>query len=329
MGAFYTNITLHGPDQEQVIQCLIQMKRTAYVSPTVGGYTVVYDEETENQDDADLMGLASQLSRALECPALAALVHDSDIFAYWLFKTGTLMDEYDSAPGYSNTSRYPARPNSWTGISYSRAAHQLMEECGVEYVFLEYEGGHLIDRAGQEPGKFIRWMLPLRRDPYAERVVAITPRGSWRKDTIAVLPSPRCRWISINETGEGTISYDKIILTGPNVAETMEQYEQQGYRLEKTQMPGGIVEAELKGDNVIDVKTENVRSFSIWLHPAMIDFSHPLTVTVDGRRDGYRVRASLVDALRSYKRRKDWGLIYHAELVIEGRGAPRRASSPD
>jgi hypothetical protein len=109
MGAFYTNITLHGPDQEQVIQCLTQMKRTAYVSPTVDGYTVVYDEETENQDDADLMGLASQLSRALDCPAFAALVHDSDIFAYWLFQEGTLLDEYDSAPGYLQGFAGPAR----------------------------------------------------------------------------------------------------------------------------------------------------------------------------------------------------------------------------
>jgi hypothetical protein len=100
MGAFYTNITLRGPDREQVAQCLKQMKRTAYVSPTTDGFTVVYDKETETQDDADLMGLASQLSAAFECPALAVLVHDSDIFAYWLFEEGTLADEYNSAPGY-------------------------------------------------------------------------------------------------------------------------------------------------------------------------------------------------------------------------------------
>jgi hypothetical protein len=100
MGASYTNITLHGPDQEQVVQCLTQMHRTAYVSPTVDNYTVVYDRETEDQDAAHLIGLASQLSTAFECPALAVLVHDSDILAYWLFEEGTLADEYDSAPGY-------------------------------------------------------------------------------------------------------------------------------------------------------------------------------------------------------------------------------------
>jgi hypothetical protein len=100
MGTSYTNITLRGPDRDQVAQCLKQMKRTAYVSPTTDGYTVVYDKANDNQDDADLMGLASQLSAAFECPALAVLVHDSDILAYWLFDEGTLADEYNSAPGY-------------------------------------------------------------------------------------------------------------------------------------------------------------------------------------------------------------------------------------
>ncbi len=224
---------------------------------------------------------------------------------------------YDSAPGYSNTSRFPARPNTWTGISYSRAAHQLMKEYGVEHVFHEFEGGHLIDRAGQEPAKFFQWMLPLKRDPYARKVVAITPRGSWHKTWIPTLPSPHYRWISINQIGPGTIDYDKIVLTGPEVAETMEQYKQQGYKLEKIPMPGGMVEAELKPDNRIKVKTQNVRSFSLWLHPAMVDFSRPIRLTVDNKVRSYRVQAGLVDALRSYKRRNDWGLIYYAELLIK------------
>ena len=128
MGAFYTNITLRGPDREQVAQCLKQMKRTAYVSPTADGFTVVYDKETENQDDADLMGLASQLSAAFECPALAVLVHDSDVLAYWLFEEGTLADEYNSAPGYFEglARTHPAGGNP-EKLCAAFAAHDAVE----------------------------------------------------------------------------------------------------------------------------------------------------------------------------------------------------------
>ena len=128
MGASYTNITLRGPNRDQIAQCLKQMKRTAYVSPTTDGFTVVFDEETENQDDADLMGLASQLSAAFECPALAVLVHDSDILAYWLFDEGTLADEYKSAPGYLDglARTHPAGGNP-EKLCAAFAAHDAVE----------------------------------------------------------------------------------------------------------------------------------------------------------------------------------------------------------
>ena len=230
---------------------------------------------------------------------------------------------YDSAPGYTNTSRYPARPSNWSGISYARAADQLMNKYGVEHVFHEFEGGHLMDKAGREPEKFFQWMLPLKRNPYAKKVVVVTPRGSWHKPFIVTNPSPHSRWVSINQTAEGLIDYDKIVLTGDQVAETMEQFYAQGYRLETIQMPGSIVEAEIIGENTIHVKTQNVQSLSLWLHPAMVDFSRPVTVIVDGRKKSYHVQASLVDALRSYKRRQDWGLIYYAELPIDCQNASR------
>jgi Tol biopolymer transport system component len=82
MGLFYTNITLYGPNQQQVTQYLKTLGRAAYVSPTVDGFTVVYDKQTEDQDERELIDLACGLSRAFQCPALAALVHDSDVFAY-------------------------------------------------------------------------------------------------------------------------------------------------------------------------------------------------------------------------------------------------------
>lgn len=224
---------------------------------------------------------------------------------------------YDSAPGYSNVKTLPARPQNWTGVSFARAAHQLMTDYGIENVYNEFPGGHLIEKSGPEPGKFIQWMLPLKRDPYYKKVVAISPRGSWLTDFLLVQPSPHSRWVTINKTDSGNIDYDKIVLTGPRVAENMQQFQQQGYKLEKIPMPGGRVEAVLKKNNVIECQTENVLSFSLWLHPQMVVFDKPIIVIVNGNKKNYSVKASLIDALRSYQRRKDWGLIYHAEIVID------------
>jgi hypothetical protein len=107
MGAFYTNVMLCGPKQKEVAQFMTQANRLAYVSPTVGKFTVVYDQETENQDETTVLALASQLSEAFECAVLAVLVHDSDIFAYWLFEEGELIDKYNSMPGYFENLELP------------------------------------------------------------------------------------------------------------------------------------------------------------------------------------------------------------------------------
>lgn len=100
MGNFYTNVTLRGSDQDSIAGYMTEQKRNAYVSPTVNGFTVVYDEECESQETSILEGLASNLSKRFGCPALAVLNHDDDILWYKLFEAGELTDEYDSFPDY-------------------------------------------------------------------------------------------------------------------------------------------------------------------------------------------------------------------------------------
>jgi hypothetical protein len=99
--------------------------------------------------------------------------------------------------------------------------------------------------------------------------------------------------------------------------EPPENWHKQKWALTETMVTGGLVDARYDGNNVFDVTTQNVRRFSLWLHPRMVDFSKPVTVTVNGRPTTHKVAPSLLDALRSYERRNDWGLIYHGELVIE------------
>ncbi|MFC1834666.1 hypothetical protein ACFL2Q_08025 [Thermodesulfobacteriota bacterium] len=100
MGSFYTNITVKGPGQQQLLDYLNGAGRKSYVSPPSGDLSVVYDEESEEQDIHILAELASDLSKSLSCKALTLMNHDDDILWYQMYDSGTLVDEYDSNPAY-------------------------------------------------------------------------------------------------------------------------------------------------------------------------------------------------------------------------------------
>lgn len=98
MGNFYTNYTLRGPSRQSVIAALAG--RSAIVSPAQNGCVVVYDEESEEQNEEIIAELAVRLSGELQCPLLAVYNHDDSILWYGLYVSGELIDDYNSAPGY-------------------------------------------------------------------------------------------------------------------------------------------------------------------------------------------------------------------------------------
>ncbi|PWU10214.1 MAG: hypothetical protein C5B50_25935 [Verrucomicrobia bacterium] len=98
MGNFYVNYTLRSPDQRAVAAALAG--RASIVTPAQDGCIVVFDEESEDQNQEVIAELAARLSGSLGCPLLAVLNHDDDILMYQLFLNGELMDEYDSTPDY-------------------------------------------------------------------------------------------------------------------------------------------------------------------------------------------------------------------------------------
>src|SRR6266404_1969254 len=102
MGNFYTNYTLKGPTQQAVAAALAG--RTAIVAPSRKGCVVAFDEESDEQDVQAMAKCAEGLSRQLRCPLLAVLNHDDDILWYQLYAGGGLLDEYDSTPGYFDSS---------------------------------------------------------------------------------------------------------------------------------------------------------------------------------------------------------------------------------
>ena len=108
MGSFYTNHTVRGPSQAQLLELL--RGRPAFVSKCDGGLSVVLDAECEDQDGEVLAGLASQISKEFDCHVLAVLNHDDDVLYFELYENGSKIDEYNSSPTFFDESADSDQP---------------------------------------------------------------------------------------------------------------------------------------------------------------------------------------------------------------------------
>lgn len=193
-------------------------------------------------------------------------------------------------PGYRGGHSHPRR-HHWCGVSFARAAHQLMLRDGVEHVYDEHQGGHSLSfpEAKAALRRFFAWSHDKRRNPYARKTALVTPCGSLHPDTERVA---RSRWLEVVELGPDGIDVDAITLQGPDIAQTDADLDKQTYTLITHRRDhGGRLVAENLGGNVFKVHAENVRRFKIYLAPQMGDLSRPFTVELG---DGQRIVAKAV-----------------------------------
>jgi hypothetical protein len=98
MGHFYVTTTVAGPSHAAIVHGLRQLHRKAYLAPTVGTYTVVYDAECNDQDTRVIHQCSALFSQTFACIVFTVLNHDDDRLIYRLYKNGQLLDTYDSNP---------------------------------------------------------------------------------------------------------------------------------------------------------------------------------------------------------------------------------------
>jgi hypothetical protein len=178
VGLFYTSTLVHTVDIEGIVRYLRKAGRVAFVSPPAAGCTVVYDRECEGQDEAVIRALAAGLSASLGVPAFAALLHDDDVFMYWLFRDGVCMDRYDSTPGYFGTEATELFPPEGGDApllcqsfsvpcgevvtlverilhvsEYAREPHLMPEECGGE----AHDNEHAVQERHERLVAALRW----------------------------------------------------------------------------------------------------------------------------------------------------------------------------
>ena len=99
MGNFYSNITLPVRDTSAVAAVLTGLRRDAWVAVDRDN-TVVFDQRCDEQDVGELEHLAVALSQRLQCGALAVCNHDDDVLSLVVVASGSIIDRYDSNPGY-------------------------------------------------------------------------------------------------------------------------------------------------------------------------------------------------------------------------------------
>ena len=204
-------------------------------------------------------------------------------------------------PGYAGTHPHP-RCHGWCGVSFGRAAHELMLRDGIEHVYDEHSEGHSLSFPAAKAAlrRFLAWTEGKRRNPYAKKIALVTPCGTKHPDVERV---SRTRWLELVESVPGAIEVDAIKLHGPSIAKTDDDLLKQTYAIERSRREGGArIVAENMGENRFKVSAENVKRFYIYLSDKMGDLSKPFTVDFGGGKV-VTLSAEPVTGMRDYTAR--------------------------
>ena len=141
MGNWYTNVSVKGAQQSDIVAALEELGRRAYVTPEVSGWIVIYDQQTDDFDLGILESLALTLSTRLSCTALASCNADDDVLWLALYENGSLSTRYassrnafedgDEFPDTKETAQVLARV-----FEKPQAANQVFGVLGKSHGFL-------------------------------------------------------------------------------------------------------------------------------------------------------------------------------------------------
>jgi hypothetical protein len=99
VGAFYGSVQVRSGNRNTVMAAAESAARAMririLVGPEIGGWVGIYPEG-KGQDER----VGREIAARIGYDVLHTLVHDDDVFAYWLFRHGNLVDSYWSVPGY-------------------------------------------------------------------------------------------------------------------------------------------------------------------------------------------------------------------------------------
>ena len=137
-----------------------QMKRVALVAMSYGDLTVIYDRESERQDGS-AYPFMEQLTKELNCVGLYVTNHDDSVLYYRLYKSGEIIDDYDSCPNYFDGASVPPEGgnaeilcNTFGVLSARERVQDILrydnftKENAGRYIWAIDRHGHLVEALG-------------------------------------------------------------------------------------------------------------------------------------------------------------------------------------
>jgi pimeloyl-ACP methyl ester carboxylesterase len=221
-----------------------------------------------------------------------------------------------------------------TDIGFAHLMKERLEQAGVSTFYREHCGGHSMRDGRRIVREWLRWAETQKRDAFYPHVVAPSRRGlspwlEWKRYTRPLVSfqnhldfhdlaeSPHMRWVTVDGIGEESIRYDLASVSACR-DDCEDEWNDFAVTLGHKHIRAGLVEACVCEGSVIEVTPQNVTGFTLWLHPDMVDLKQVRVIAKGRERFSGEVKPDLGTLLASYRRRRDWGLLYPAKVTIEG-----------
>lgn len=187
-------------------------------------------------------------------------------------------------------------------VSLSRSIAQELTRLGYAFVYREHDrvhpmaGGHFFPR--EELPALAAWMGTHRREPYPKHLTVV-------RDATHLLPFG---WVRIDATDRIASFTERLT---DNRDETILN------RVYAT------LDAEIVSPNRIEVHTQRVRRYTLFLNQELADLSQPITILTDGRLSYQsRVTPSPETLLREARLRRDRHQLFPILLTLTVEAAP-------
>jgi predicted esterase len=181
-------------------------------------------------------------------------------------------------------------------VQLSRTIAQELTRLGYPFTYREHDrthpvaGGHYFPR--EELPDLVAWFGTHRRNPFPKRLTVV-------RDATHLFPFG---WVRIDAT-------DRIAAFSDNLVDRRDDAIKN--RVYAT------LDAEIVGPNRIEIRTQRVKRYSLFLNQGLIDLSKPITVVTNGRID-YEgmVRPSIATLLHEARRRHDRSMLFPAVVTL-------------
>ena len=181
-------------------------------------------------------------------------------------------------------------------VELSRTIAQELTRLGYPFTYREHDrthpvaGGHYFPR--EELPDLVGWFGTHRRDPFPKRVTVV--RDATHLSHFA--------WVRIDAT-------DRIAAFSDNLIDRRDDAIKQRVYAK--------LDVEIVGPNRIEVRTERVRRYSLFLNQDLVDLAQPITVLTNGRvsYEG-TLTPSMATLLREARQRHDRALLFPAMLTL-------------